>query len=730
MDKTPSLENKNLTKSKKVRKSKSGSKEVSKDKSPKLSKKSKKRKSPKKPTIKTEIRKTTKRMQVVQFRVDTVEKPNLENNLDNMKLKADKVFKAYGDLMDNNMVDQRKGTVKIFTLPEFFWSKFGDFCDEDLKTQTLQYIQEKAKDEKFKNTVFLLGTIMTQDQPESIKPLESSDIETIQEAFKDVLGLEDKALEKAYEAATSLKEENYDKADSKERMLLASVGKALGELLKNDNSDTDRSVLLQKAISDVKECLQNEEAFQNSLFLLSSKCKVKDSHLEAFVSAMNEPDEQKAKKELKKFMKPFLTNDQINGMKTEDLEGLKKLFLKGGKKVKNVKSLLKFYRTTVAPFSMEDKARQFHFKACKRASIKMSIGDKSTAFKTVSNQAIVLEGGPEGKMKLVPKASMSEIDLKIYNDQSHEGERFNRRLKEDFPHHLAQSQKTKTNPSDSKKQVLDKTKKSGLKPQDYLFQSQKNEVTIGVGICLDYSSGFYHDFVDKNLSKEQKPDLLTVSSGGVKKESMKSKFGMGLQGVSVNDGYSGDTFYKPKDKDGGGLLDPFSVVVDRQKDGFVMKDMNTMEQNTMGQKLPIGKMEHYSVEIGMPQHLTRSKESDIDSFDDDTNKGLIDQLEKEMKDIQDKMKPVKEQMDHLEKFKKAITLNESDILKRLNEDEQVLALNGDVKYHDTSTAKSKITEKIHDLNCNGMGPLERNLESLTKRYNKLVKQEQRKSLFF
>ncbi|QTD49836.1 hypothetical protein [Sulfidibacter corallicola] len=695
--------------------------------------KGKRAKGAKKAPIQVHKERINKRMQVVQFRVDTVSEQVLDNSIDSLRKKADIVFDAFADLVQDNMVDNRPHTVKVFTLPEFFWSKFGDFLDEDTQTQLLDYIQDKAQNEIFENSVFVLGTMVVQTAPNALSKLERADIREIERE----LGLEDDALIEEFESATTLSEEDYARPDNPQRKQLAMVGHVFNAKLKNrdafdmtademKDAEIDRGALLQDSAKMVKFSLENQVALTKSFGILANDQFTRADY-QAFITAVTDENDAEAIQLLTKALSPFVEAGDVAKFQRQDLMAFKKLFQDAGTFAK-LKSKIKFFGKHVAPFTMSAREKSDHALGVKRVDQDhrdaLSVDYDNTDVKNVHNRALVIDGGKEGKFKLMEKATMSDIDMPHYNEDAHEGSGFDRHLKKGFPHHMAKSGLLGSHPNEDLPQTLQRSKSANITPQDYQFDSEKTGVSIGVAICKDYSSEWYSQFVDSGLKASQKPDLGAIISGGVKESDVRSKFIRSRSAVSINDGHSGDAAVRELSGNKKSLKPKDDFILNRSETGYEIL-INTEAQRP--EKLPIGKVQGYSVEVGFTMHLEDGAASDDESYTEETNSGTVSLLMEQIKPLQAQIAAIDEKQKAIGDLVHDLNTRREPALAEINQNQGLLLdVNGGQPFESVEKARKGLNAFRDKLESSKP---EVQLQDLIGKVNHLLKPERQFQAF-
>ena len=141
-----------------------------------------------------------KRIQVMQLQVKIDGDQQLPNSEQNLRRKAEAAFNAFELVHTQHLSDARKGTAKVYSLPEFYWSQYGDALTPEEHDFTLAQIQELAANPDFENAVFVLGTMVTARRPESLLQIEQGDLATLNQK----LGGD---FSEAYQEATSKADE-------------------------------------------------------------------------------------------------------------------------------------------------------------------------------------------------------------------------------------------------------------------------------------------------------------------------------------------------------------------------------------------------------------------------------------------------------------------------------------------------------------------------------------------
>lgn len=576
-----------------------------------------------------------KRIQLVQLQVN-VEKTDIKNDTQNLKAKVDMVFEAFGKMHDENMVDNRKGTVPVYTLPEFFWSDIKSNLTPTQQETLIQDIQEKAQDPKFEGAVFVLGTMVTAYEPKSLQAIKQSDIQQIQTALGDLSNLKNQDgldFSAALSDARGPSVENCSGDRQEARALLSTIGDMLNDRLTRAQIplDTppeqmsqmgfDRDQAMKEILSSVKFMAENRNALAN-LALLSGG-KIPDPQtMQKIVGLVNDKKTAAAKKLLQKVFGPGFPQQALTSNR---VEGMSAVFAKLSCDKSKVTGMLNDFRKCYYPKSADNGERgRFNTRATamyKKGKAKQpKLGNPSSMYKQTENKAMVVEGGPNGKVDFVHKLMPSHMDQPSY---------FAHRDDENLIPQKLQSKRILANPKTDDAELKKRVTHFGVTPDDFKFESPKTGIKLGIAICRDYSDGVYRDYADPGLKDEV--DHLQIVAAGVTK--LKDHHGHFKTSVGLNDGMGTTSQFSTESayghKAGPDMrtdvvtydpkTDKFTFLT--QADGFESKGMRLDDES-------------FAMGLTRPTHFKDAPRSSVSSFNSDTNQGSVSLMKQLVKDHQ------------------------------------------------------------------------------------------------
>ena len=238
--------------------------------------------------------------------------------------------------------------------------------------------------------------------------------------------------------------------------------------------------------------------------------------------------------------------------------------------------------------------------------------DCKSMFRQMENKAIVIEGGKNGTMKCVQKMYPSNIDSPGYEAYS------NKENHQKASYQLINGM----NPGSSKNEVLTQAKHQNVKANDFMFESQKTGLKLGVAICRDYLEGIY-----KNLANEELKTVihhLQVPSCGV--AGLINGNGTALNSASVNDGlgyYSDVHNFKQSSKNHATPNAHLIKYTANTKNATIITP-----QYGYLEKSPIEQSSrNITMQVGNTVHFNEDDDSSVESFNTGINSGMVKPLE-------------------------------------------------------------------------------------------------------
>ncbi|CAM2064877.1 hypothetical protein SCOR_05850 [Sulfidibacter corallicola] len=678
-----------------------------------------------------------KRVQILQLQVNIAKQPQLHNSKGAIDTKARAVFDAYTKIHLDNVSDNRPGTAKVYTLPEFFWSEYGTAFNQELHDYTLAKIQEYASNPIFEDAVFVLGTMVTAQRPESLKQLDETDVQFLGEQ----LG---KDLSNAYQEATSTADEVYKKP-SKARILLATAGDMFNDELRHaglspdstpdeiSKAGFDRKGAMQSVTQRLKTMNAHASAMKELHAIHDSKWP-DDKQIATFNHLVAKGQFAEARALMKPLTMPYHSSKSADrALKDATLQKMAAFFKAAGSSVEaNV--LMQDFRKNFYPNLLNSQERTGIDSRIRTMDLKsMSTGkrayrdffrirDSSSMFKSFDNKAIIVEGGKDGKMDFVSKVHPSDIDSPAYERVAYSSRsQFNTVANAAFRHESFQSSIIKAHPQNNLRDVKLKAQEAHVDGDSFLFEAPKTGLKLGVAICRDYSSKAYQQIANSSL--KGRIDHLQVVSAGV--DELVASKGRAKTSIALNDGLS----QMPRSV-GFQKQDPF-----KQKGGVthvVNYDASTgeydIQPNTKKATLdtaPIGFSRSFSMDVSPPFHLKGHDASSIGSYDDTTNATMNPLLEKTISSASNTMELLHDQLDTANYFEarvkaekqKGMGADYTDILTDINNDPYLKAHNGNQDVTSEEEATALLNSFIPDV--------KKELKNAQKIYSDAVKFQER-----
>ncbi|CAM2069253.1 hypothetical protein SCOR_28040 [Sulfidibacter corallicola] len=612
-----------------------------------------------------------KRVQILQLQVQIAKGQQLPNSKGSVDRKARAAFEAFALAHQQNLSDNRKGTAHVYTLPEFFWSKYGDAFDQELHDYTLAQIQEYASNPEFENAVFVLGTMVTAKRPESLVQFDADDVGTI----SDQLEVD---LRDAFQEAISTQDESYTKP-TRERVLLATVGDMLNaEMKKHDlkpdasleeikESDMNRGEAIQSITARVKTMNRHVDAMK-SLFAIHPTKFPNDEQIAQFNEYVTNSQWGEAKAMLAELMAPFKSPRETSRYMKSGMMRKINAFFQSQEDAAAAKALMKDFKTHFQPKILSPTERRNiiqdkkHIKRSDQiqdpAQFKKwySVKSDSSMYKSFENKAVVIEGGTDGQMKFVNKVYPSDIDSPHYDEvaysvRSDDGNDVN----SSFRHESFQSHVSKVHPQNTVKQVQTKSRSAGIDAASFMFESPKTGLKLGVAICRDYSSRAYQHIADESLKGQI--DHLQIVSAGV--DELDDKKGMAKSSVALNDGLSQLPRAKSFVEDSPFRQDDGVTHIIKYDDSDKSFSIEANMKKSMFQSRPIDFTRDFAMDVSPPLHLQDGDDSSVESFETfGVNSGINPLLHQNVSDARNTLEVLYDQIDQANHFMKLIEAEE------------------------------------------------------------------------
>ncbi|MBO1319491.1 hypothetical protein [Acanthopleuribacter pedis] len=567
---------------------------------------------------------TPKRIQLLQLQIASTHDKQYKNNTSGLLDKVDLVFEAFAKMHDQNFTDNRKGTAPVYTLPEFFWSDFKSNLTQDQKEMLMAAIQEKAASPKFEGAIFVLGTMCTAQPPESLTALRPQDLHMLQ----DQLGSDECDLSAAYQEAMGPEVENCEQYRNEPRALLATVGDMLNARLDALNIPRDtpperlgefnfnREQELATIVETVKKMATHRDALKTLAFMPKGSY-LSSSKIETFRQKVAKKDWPGARKLLKKGLAPSFKQKDLDNLISKDLRAINDFFQTFGSSKSNFSKLANTFRKFYYPNSATMPEREVYEERVSRQEAKaqsiLRMRSPGDMYKLTENQSMVIEGGKGGKMETVTKLFPSKADTPSY---------FSNRLSNLLIPEKLQSSSIKANPEQNSSDLGDQINEAGITADDFVFDSPKTGVKLGVVICSDYTNQVYKAFFDED--NKDRIDHLQIVAAGV--PSLKTDIGSSKTSIGLNDGADGSSQFIRSDSEINNKRDISTDVVEYNPQ---TQEFTIFSQSQEFTKKPLDlENKSYAVGVSQPIHLSDGDESSIGSFDENTNKGTINLMEK------------------------------------------------------------------------------------------------------
>ncbi|CAM2009688.1 hypothetical protein [Acanthopleuribacter pedis] len=246
-------------------------------------------------------------------------------------------------------------------------------------------------------------------------------------------------------------------------------------------------------------------------------------------------------------------------------------------------------------------------KVCKSVKEKPLVVKEETACKLVQNATVVIEGGPNGKAKIVNKMVPSNADSRVvlYDVKD-------KHLKKQYVSYPAQI--SVVDPD----QVVDqKMVEAKFNDESNRFSAPKTGLDMAVAICLDYGSSYFASVTDH----DNKASHVQVLSAGLKEWQYDASKGSGHASISGNDLYGR---VGNQNMTGGGYIGAEMFQKDHISVSMNIKDGNYSFIQGSGKvhenhsKFP----DTMVWQVSPPVHHRASVASSVASFDGNTNVGV------------------------------------------------------------------------------------------------------------
>ncbi len=436
--------------------------------------------------------------------------------------KVNQLFAQLDQLHEQHLIDQRKGTTQVYTLPEFFWNNFGSNLSESDKEHLLALLQDKIQDPKYEHAIFELGTIMTTNPPEHMARVQPQHLSIV----ADALAMAEPALEQALTQSMSTDYESFDQGVSRERIALTATASLAAS--RSENSDAPFSP------QQIREAAQDVRLFQDNqvpLAMLTSFAN--PDALEGKVEAFIASKDMSATKEL---LTQFCPN--IDTSRTRDVRKLQEFMKAHCDNPRSVLAAMQDYKEHYLPFTLTSTAsarkkptagmlqRRPELNYLTKTQNMFQLHQKGRQmFKPIHNQAVILGGGTT-EPRLVSKFAPSEIDVPGYQ-----------RAKPDpldppsHPESFRQLPGGIT-PAMPEKVISKQLTRAGHKVEDQIVAFPSENTTLGTVVCRDIESQRFGELPERTLATTE---MFQLISAGIDGATFRSKAPT-VPVISQNDG--------------------------------------------------------------------------------------------------------------------------------------------------------------------------------------------------
>ena len=479
---------------------------------------------------------SAKRLQVINSLHDVRVGSGITDKREMIQAKVEAVFRQVDFWLDPSQerVDPRPTTTKIFTLPEFFWNDNGANLSVDDKQFALDLIHAQASDPKYENVVFILGSIKTAEPSEHFSLLDDAHLPQIAQKFD----LEISNLQQALGRARTNESESYVGPPKDAQRILATIG-SLANAHGAASSDPDRAVRVATSNAELMK------DFSNPLSLLSAfirEDRLDNQFLQNFL-AESDPDSQLA------LLQDIAKGDLPHSEVLKDLDKLNTLFNRyAPDNAGKLKKLMVAHREHYVPFKLvqttssrgriradnnqrDDRTALYWSQAPERkpmTTFKQLEQKGASMFKQLRNEAVVMEGGPNGAEKLMAKIFPSAVDDPQFEQTQTKSAKSNRPMYSRAMSH----QPLGTHPDMSRDEVRGLSRQHGLGGDHFTFHSPKNDLDVGVVICKDLMTTEYREASSREVART---DLFQLISAKMERTQFEQR-ASGQTVLSHNDG--------------------------------------------------------------------------------------------------------------------------------------------------------------------------------------------------
>lgn len=445
-----------------------------------------------------------KRVALVQAEVASLEPSAFGDSTQEMlEHKVQAVFEQIELVLDQRLVDDRKGTTQVFTLPEFFWNDFGTNVTPTDREGVLHMIAERAADPKFNHAVFVLGTIMTSHPPAMLAGLDQGNLDAISRG----LGESPQNITEAHTEAHDPRNENFKTRAGKHRVNLAASVAIAHEL----SGGSPSNVHFERAGAAVNQLRAHESAYM-LLAGFANRDTLTQPNLDALRNANSAEDKRAALENLCPNAPEHAATlvDDLQAMITDAPTSSKftrrlDLFTEHFLPFKLTR--LKMENNQVEPDMIAAHQGLQLLEASPTYNMPEAIEKGGAMYKQLTNEAIVMQGGSETTgPHTIRKFAPSDIDVPSYNRA--------RGRKEGPPFaHKFQQQPGGLNPSVSELRMQQRLQQSDYHPHQQVTFSGERDLSMSTVVCRDIDTAMFRETVSSEVNET---DLFLLISAGIK----------------------------------------------------------------------------------------------------------------------------------------------------------------------------------------------------------------------
>ncbi|CAM2009679.1 hypothetical protein [Acanthopleuribacter pedis] len=476
----------------------------------------------------------SKRIQFVQAHVKTGRGSALsaESPRELLEKKAEVVFSQVNEMVRQGIIDQRGSTTQIVSVPEFYWNDNEALLSQHDKTELLGMVQAKVREAGLPNAIFVMGSVVTSEPAELMRRVQPHHMDDL----GGILDLPAGALREAQAESLSQAPEDFTTPPSQARVELAAVI-SLAAAMPTEDGGSQPKDLSQDVLNEAARTLNTIKENQTHLAMLIGHAspRTMTNHFEAFLAADTPRERREALGHLcprLEFTKNADGRDKITAFQT---------FLRGYEgNTTELMGLARSYKRSYAPFLLarsefSDNSRNGALERGNPALKILREGPNTDVpqlhetgrqmFKTVRNEAIVVNGDGNSAPRLVQKYNPSDIDVPSYSRAKTGDEApLQSRSYKQFPGGTA--------PDMSEAELTRHLTDAGRSPQDQMVPLPRDGQQMGLVICRDIDSDHFTNHIADSLSQA---DVFMLISAGISEATFEKKAPHGPV-VAQNDG--------------------------------------------------------------------------------------------------------------------------------------------------------------------------------------------------